>query len=263
MDELSKNTKITLRYNALVLILGLFIGIFGGMFGLGGGIIMIPLLLFVFKKNLHTATATSLAVIGPMALAGSINNIFTGNINYTAFVLMSAGSIGGAYLGAAWQKKVPQEALRKILGVAVLLTSLAMIFKLWKTTAGTLPEIALTGHFILVGLGVIVGIFSGMLGLGGGVLMLPMLILGFGFSAHMATATSLAIMVPTSVSGSLKSFKTGALDMRLFVLLAGGAVFGSGIGIYFAGQIKNDQLRTLTGIVVFLIALLIIFKKKK
>ena len=262
MSERTGAEKST-RYRVYVLLLGLFIGIFGGMFGLGGGIIMVPLLLFLFKKNVYTATATSLAVIGPMALAGSISNAFKGNINYPAFIFMSLGAVGGAYLGAAWAKKVPQEVLRKMLGAAVLLTSLAMIFKISNPGEGSLPSFNLSGSLVLMGLGVVVGIFSGMLGLGGGVLMLPMMIFGFGFSAHMATATSLAIMVPTSASGSIKSFKTGALDMELFILIALGAVFGSVLGTIFAGHINKEHLRTLIGVVVFLISIFIIFKKKE
>lgn len=249
--------------NVGVLLLGLVVGIFGGMFGLGGGIIMVPLLLFLFKKDVHTATATSLAVIGPMALSGSISNIFTGNISYAAFIFMSLGSMGGAYLGASWQKKVPQEILRKILGIAVLLVSLTLLFRFFNSTAGIFPAEGMVFFGLLLIFGVFVGIFSGMLGLGGGIIMLPLLMTGFGFTAHMATATSLAIIVPTSIAGSVKNYKTGTLDTLLFIRLAIGAVLGSTLGTIIAQYIANDDLKRLVGIVVFLISLSILFKKSK
>ena len=116
------------RQNLGLIGFGLAVGVFGGMFGLGGGVIMIPVLLYVYKKDIHSAAATSLAVIGPMAISGTIGTILSGKIVWPAFLLLSAGSVAGAYFGAHYSKLIPRDVLRKMLGIFVVVISLSIIF---------------------------------------------------------------------------------------------------------------------------------------
>ncbi len=250
-------------YNAAILAAGLGVGIFGGMFGLGGGIIMVPLLLYLFKKDIHTATATSLAVIGPLAVSGTVGNILSGKIIWTAFFAMSAGSVIGAYAGAGLSKKVPKAALRKALGYAVMLTAVSMVIFPAKAVDEklVLVDTGLISLLLMFLSGLAVGVFAGMLGLGGGIILNPIMLFGFGFTAQQTVATSLAIIVPTSLSGSIKQYRSGHIDLKLFLLLAGGACAGSFAGAKIKDHINNEDLKILLGVVVFLIALFIILKK--
>jgi len=244
---------------------GTAVGVFGGMFGLGGGVIMIPVLLYVFKKDIHAAAATSLAVIGPMAVSGTIGNIFSGTIVWPAFVLLSAGSIAGAYSGAHMSKTVPRDVLRKMLGVFVLLIALSMIFVPSRAQAvsGFSGSISLLAGLVMFFSGLAVGVFSGLFGLGGGVIMNPLMLFGFGFTAHQTVATSLAVIVPTSLSGTIKQFRQGNIDLKLAGLLAAGACAGSFAGANLKDHINNNYLKVLLGIAVSLIALTMLLKRSK
>ncbi len=253
------------KRNIVVIVFGLAVGVFGGMFGLGGGVIMIPVLLYVFKKNIHAAAATSLAVIGPMAVSGTIGNILSGTIVWPAFLFLSAGSIAGAYFGAHMSKKIPQDLLRKMLGIFVLVIALSMVFLPSRAQAvsGFSGSVSLLAGLVMIFSGLAVGVFSGLFGLGGGVIMNPLMLFGFGFTAHQTVATSLAVIVPTSLSGTLKQFRQGHIDLRLAGLLSAGACVGAFAGAKLKEHINNNDLKVLLGLAVALVALTILFKKSK
>ena len=198
-----------------------------------------------------------------MAISGTISNIISGKIVWLAFIIMSLGSVCGAYLGATLSKKVPKEVLRKVLGVVVIFISLSMVFFKAKAIDEALVVVdsGAISIFLMLITGLVVGVFSGMLGLGGGIILNPVMIFGFGFTAQQTIATSLAIIVPTSISGSIKQYMHGHIDVKIFLLLAFGACFGSFAGAKLKDHINNNDLKTLLGVVVFLIALTIILKK--
>jgi uncharacterized protein len=250
-------------YNLGIVAVGLGVGIFGGTFGLGGGLIMVPVLLYVYRKDIHMATATSLAVIGPLALTGTLGNAVSGKIVWVAFAFISAGSVVGAVIGATLSKRVPRATLRKLTGFSVLLIGISMVV----IEAPATVESAVVVHTDPLSLGLMlatglgVGIFAGMLGLGGGVILNPAMLFGFGFTAQQTVATSLAIIVPTSLSGATKQYMHGHLDLKMFALLAVGACAGSLVGVTLKNSIGNDELQALLGIVVALIAMTMVLKK--
>ena len=253
------------RQNLGLVGFGLAVGVFGGMFGLGGGVIMIPVLLYFYKKDIHTAAATSLAVIGPLALSGTIGNILSGKIVWPAFLLLSAGSVAGAYFGAHYSKLIPRDVLRKMLGIFVVVISLSIIFlpppARGAGSAWSSPD--LLTSLLMLFCGLVVGVFSGLFGLGGGVIMNPLMIFGFGFTSHQTVATSLAVIVPTSLSGTLKQFRNGHIDLKFAGWLSAGACAGSFAGARLKDLINNNDLKVLLGIAVFLIALTIMLKRSK
>jgi uncharacterized membrane protein YfcA len=254
---------IVVLYNLGIIAVGLGVGIFGATFGLGGGLIMVPVLLYVYRKDIHVATATSLAVIGPLALTGTVGNAFSGKIVWVAFGFISAGSVAGAMIGATFSSRVSKATLRRLTGVSVLLIGISIVVIEAPATVESAvvvhTDIVSLGAMLLTGLGV--GIFAGLLGLGGGVILNPALLFGFGFTAQQTVATSLAIIVPTSLSGATKQFMHGHLDVKMFALLAVGACSGSLLGVTFKNSIGNDDLKTLLGVVVALIALTMVFKR--
>jgi uncharacterized protein len=250
-------------YNLGIVAVGLGVGIFGGTFGLGGGVIMVPVLLYVYGKDIRVATATSLAVIGPLAFAGTLGNAVSGKIVWVAFLFVSVGSVAGAIIGATLSRRVPKARLRKLTGVTVLLIGVTMVILKAPTTAESAvvvnTDVVSLGAMILTGLGV--GVFAGMLGLGGGMLLNPVLLFGLGFTAQQTVATSLAIIVPTSLSGATRQYLHGHLDVKMSLLLAVGACGGSLVGVTLKNSIGNDDLKTLLGAVVALIALAMVFKR--
>ena len=106
---------------------GFITGIFSGLLGIGGGIILIPLMVTYLGINQHMAHGTSLAVIVPTAITASVVYSFSGNINFIPALNLAVGSILGASLGAKWMKKIPEKQLKQLFGIFLIIIGLRMI----------------------------------------------------------------------------------------------------------------------------------------
>jgi len=114
--------------------------------------------------------------------------------------------------------------------------------------------------FLLLGL--IAGIFSGLVGLGGGLIIVPVLVLIFGFSQHQAQGTTLALMVPPiGFLAALTYYKQGYVDLKVAAIMCIGFFFGGLIGAKIATGITNEVLEKVFGVALLLIALKMIFTK--
>jgi uncharacterized membrane protein YfcA len=107
---------------------GFIAGMLSGLLGVGGGIVLVPLMVTYLGVAQHTAHGTSLAVIVPTALVGSIVYGFNGNINVTPALNLAVGSIIGASLSARWMKNIPAKQLKQLFGVFLVLVGIRMIF---------------------------------------------------------------------------------------------------------------------------------------
>ncbi len=106
---------------------GLVAGIFSGLLGVGGGIIMIPIMVSYFNLSQHQAHATSLAVIVPTAITSSIIYGFHGQLDFPIAINLAAGSILGAAIGAKTMVKIPADQLKRIFGILLVLVGLRMV----------------------------------------------------------------------------------------------------------------------------------------
>lgn len=106
--------------------------------------------------------------------------------------------------------------------------------------------------FVLVPIGVLVGAFSAVFGVGGGVVIVPLLVMGFGFDQHLAQGTSLAVIVPTAVAGVAAHRKRDYLNLRLGALLAAGGVAGVLLGATIALGTSAGALRDVFGVFLVL-----------
>ncbi|NLO74849.1 MAG: sulfite exporter TauE/SafE family protein [candidate division WS1 bacterium] len=118
---------------------GVLVGFLSGLLGIGGGVLMVPALLYLWKHDMQTAVGTSLAAMIPTALAGSVRHSAYGNVDWQAAVVLAAGAVGGAYLlGAPLAEHVPSELLKRIFGVVIVIFGLHMagagewLVRLWR-----------------------------------------------------------------------------------------------------------------------------------
>lgn len=113
----------------ILIIIGFLAGVFGGTFGVGGGIIIIPALIFILGLSQHHAQGTSLAVLlFPIGILAVINYSKNGYVNYKYAVILIVAFVLGSYLGSEISIHLPDKMLRKVFGVFVLLVSLKLIF---------------------------------------------------------------------------------------------------------------------------------------
>jgi uncharacterized protein len=115
---------------AIVLALGLAAGILGGFVGVGGGVLIVPVLVLALGFDQHMAVGTSLgALLPPVGILGAYEYYRHGHLNVTYALLLGIGLLIGAYIGAIYAVKLPAQTLRRIFAVFLLITSLRMLYR--------------------------------------------------------------------------------------------------------------------------------------
>ncbi len=114
----------------------------------------------------------------------------------------------------------------------------------------------------LVVLGLVAGYLSGLVGIGGGIIMVPVLVFFFGFTQHKAQGTTLALlMIPVGIFGVMNYHKTGNVDIKTALLLCCGFVLGSYLGSKTAISLSQDALRKIFAVLMFIVAIRMFFQK--
>ncbi len=194
----------------IYLLLGAFVGVIAGLLGVGGGLIIVPILVLVFRGMqvpetvlMHLAIGTSLATIIVTSLSSTLAHHRRGAVDWLVFRHL-APSIGfGALAGAIIVDQLPSDVLRVTFGVFELLVALQMVFNL-----GVSPHRRLPGIVGIGAIGIVIGIVSSAMGIGGGVLTTPFLV-WCNVSIRRAIATSSACGLPIAVGGAMGFVVTG------------------------------------------------------
>ncbi len=111
-----------------VLVIGLAAGILGGMVGVGGGLIVVPALVYFFGFSQHAAQGTSLGLLVlPVAILGMMNYYKAGHVDFKVVGLLAAGFVIGSYFGSKWSLSLPQETVKKVFAILLFYTAFKMI----------------------------------------------------------------------------------------------------------------------------------------
>ncbi|WP_447950210.1 sulfite exporter TauE/SafE family protein [Microbacterium aurum] len=211
---------------------GLAAGLLSGLFGVGGGTVIVPMLVLLLRFDQRLAAGTSLAAIVPTAAVGVVSYAVHGSVAWIPALILAAGAVVGAQIGTWLLARLPQNALRWGF-VAFLAVVIVMLFVVVPSRDA---ELALTlGSIIgLVALGLFTGIMAGLLGVGGGVIVVPALMFLFGTSDLIAKGTSLLMMIPTAVSGTVGNLRRGNVDLLAAGLVGVAACATTAVGAWLA-----------------------------
>ena len=210
--------------------IGLAAGVFGGLIGLGGGVIMIPLMVGFLKLDQHRAHGTSLVALVFTGLSGAIAYGLHGAVDVVAAILLAATAVVTARQGAHFAHSLPEWKLKRSFGGFVICISLLLLIKPYLPHVYGL-ETGWPKIIVLLLTGVFTGFLSGMMGVGGGSIMVPAMVLLTGFTQHTAQGSSLLAMVPAGGVGAYTHWKLG--NVRTTIL--GGLIPGIFIGTYLGG----------------------------
>lgn len=241
------------------------IGISLGLLGGGGSILAVPVLVYVMGVAPKTAIAMSLIIVGTVSLLGVIPHWRLGNVRLQTALLFSPTAMLGAYLGARLSALpfITDTVQLGLFAVTMLLAAVLMIHKSTQLSqAGNEPDEQNSqpiskhhhlGFWIAVeGLGV--GVLTGLVGIGGGFAIVPVLVLLANIPIEQAAGTSLLIIALKSFTGFLGYWGQVELDWQLlasFTLAASGGIL---LGVYFIPSIKAQQLQKGFGCFLLLIA---------
>jgi len=227
------------------LLVGLVAGVLGGLVGVGGGVIVVPLMTDLLKFRQQEAHGTSLVTVVVTAAAGSFVYYFHGSVDIPAAAVLSGMALCTVRLGAKYCCFLPELQLKRYFGLFLLFISLLLILKpfLPNALAGSLPH--WVKWVVLVLLGTLTGFISGMMGVGGGSFMVPMMVLFAGIAQHTAQGISLLAMIPASSLGAWTFWKLGNIRTRLLPGLLVGVLAGVSVGGSVAHLIPERELGLL------------------
>ncbi len=224
------------------LLVGLLAGLFGGLVGLGGGVVMIPLLVRLRKLGQHQAHGTSLVALVFTGLAGALAYGLQGTVDLAAAALIAATAVVTARWGAQYAHSLPEWMLKRAFGGFLLAVSLLMLSKPYlPTVAGTAQGWQNIAVLLLTGTAA--GFLSGMMGVGGGTIMVPAMVLLAGFSQHLAQGSALLAMVPAGGAGAWTHGRLGNVRLDLLRGLVPGILAGAYLGGTLAHRFTDRGLR--------------------
>lgn len=238
------------NYWIKLVLVGLAGGLLAGAFGVGGGVIMVPLLVSVMSMDQRQAAVTSLIAVIPSSVVGAITYGVAGDVDLPVALAVAIGAVLGSVIGGRLLRRLSLPWLRWMFIVLLLLIAARML--LIEPERGEQLEL---GWLVLIGLlslGLVMGIASGLFGIGGGVIAVPVLIAVFGIGDLVAKGTSLLIMIPTALVGTASNLRTSSVDLRP------GAVVGTAAAVAAVGGAAVAFLMTPRVSSVLFAALLLV-----
>ena len=195
-----------------VALVGVIAGLTSGLFGVGGGIVIVPALVALAGFDTKLATGTSLTAIVPISISGVVGYSTSGEVDWAAAACIAAGAIGGALLGTHLLRRVDAATIQLLFAFAMLATAARMILEAGDGDGRS--TLTLLGALTLVLLGIASGVLAGLLGVGGGILIVPALTIGFAIPLALAKGTSLAVIVPTGIMGTIRNRRVGLTALK-------------------------------------------------
>jgi len=236
------------------------IGVSLGLLGSGGSILTVPVLVYLIGQDEKVAIAGSLFVVGTIALAGSLQFLRAKLIDWRNVAIFGIPGMAGTYLGAFLAAYVSGIVQLSLFAVVMLLASYLMLRPVdLEHVSNSEPrvawKIAIDGFFV--------GIITGLVGVGGGFLIVPALVLLGGMPMHRAVATSLVIIALKSYSGFYKYLDVLddqglQLDWNTLLIVTGLGIAGSFAGASVANRLPQDTLKKWFGYFLIVMGLYIL-----
>lgn len=248
--EPQNNSPITSWW--VFVLIGLAGGFLSGLFGVGGGVVVVPALTMFAGLTQRQAAGTALAAILPAAAVGSVSYIIHGDIDWLAALVLTVGIVFGAQIGTYLLNRIPQPVL--VFGFAAFQVFAIISLFVVAPERGVSVSWNVVSVLLLALLGLLTGVLSGLLGIGGGIVVVPALMVFFGASDLVAKGTSLIMMIPGSLSGTLANVKRGNINLRAALYVALGAVVIAPVGALIAGLLDPRIGNVLFAILIAVLA---------
>lgn len=242
----------------IALALGAVIGVLLGLLGGGGSILAVPALVYILGLGVGQAIPTSLIVIGVASAFGAVPKVLAHQVQWRLAAIFAAAGIPATFLGTAIGRQLPQPVL--LTGFALVMAVAGIRMLQDKGDTGTACRVGDAGinwrrcapRSIPAGL--VVGLLTGLFGVGGGFLIIPALVLMLGVEMPIAVGTSLLIIVANSAAGVISHLGGAAIDWPITGAFVGTAIVGSLIAGYYGTKLDTGRLQRWFAYLVFVVA---------
>lgn len=262
-----------MEHQLWLIVLGVVLGALGTLIGVGGGFILVPILLLLYPhESPEIITAVSLAVVFANAVSGSWAYARMGRIDYKSGLRFAAATVPGAILGALTTDYIPRQQFNLIFGFLMVGVALYLFFN--RSGEGKALDEKSAGHVTrhiteatgqvhtfsynsTVGmvLSLFVGYVSSLLGIGGGIIHVPILVRLLNFPVHIATATSHFILAIMALTGTIVHISKGSFShdsVYQTLYLSVGVLFGAQVGAALSARVHGRWIiRSLAIALVF------------
>jgi uncharacterized membrane protein YfcA len=259
-------------WEILLPLFGFLVGVAASLVGIGGGTFMVPILLIVYGFSpTQLATGTSLTVIIFTAIASTVNYWRQKRIYFKTGLVLAATTAPGAVLGSFLADILPSDTLAFIFGFFLMFMAARIMIDLNRLRSKSQSlqdnseqraiksdaEILMTRKTVAWGTGLSFfgGLTAGLLGIGGGVLVVPIMMFAVGMPIHIATATSIFTMIFTSSAAVPKYYVVGRINLEYALLLAAGSIVGSQLGAYTSKRVSGKNLRRIFAVILIIVGL--------
>jgi uncharacterized membrane protein YfcA len=239
---------------------GIAAGLLAGFFGVGGGIIMVPLLVWLLRFDQHTAHATSLAAIFIIAISGAVSFAVSGQVNVRLALALGAGGVVGSTLGAHTLHRLSEKSLKMAFALVLLVAGVRLLLAV-VPIADSVPTFA--GFLLGAVIGAVAGFASGVAGVGGGVVMIPAMVVFLNISQHTAEGTSLLAILFTSAAATRVNLKNRRVQASSAVIMGLAGAMTAPLGTRLALGLDVSLLQRLFAAFVLITALRMLWKLRQ
>ncbi|MFM7126722.1 MAG: sulfite exporter TauE/SafE family protein [Actinomycetota bacterium] len=234
-----------------IVAVGLGAGLLSGLFGVGGGILVVPALVMLLHLDQRLANGTSLGAVLPISVSSLITYWSQGNVDWPVASWLAVGAVGGAVLGTRWIHSLPRRVLGYMFSVVLVITAIRLFIPMNATGRG---EIDVLMAVALIAIGLASGILAGLLGIGGGVIMVPAMVVLFSELSVVAKGTSVAVIIPTAIMGTWRNWKADNVDLRVAGVVGLSGVVSAVVGGLIADHLSQDLSNVLFATLILVVA---------
>ncbi len=239
----------------------IFISAFiGSLIGLGGGFLMVPLLSIVVGLPIHEAIGLSLISIVGVSSSASLNYILNGDVDFKIGSILELATVLGVYFGAHLALITDQKYLYILFGIVLLYVGYMMFKGGGVVERFTYREVSPKRLLSGAAISFIAGLLSGLLGVGGGILKVPIMTLYLGLPMKIAIGTSEYMISITSFTGSYIYLMSGKIDLRLLGIAYISSIFGAQLGSRAGIRAGADILRKVFVGVIIIFAFMMLVR---
>ena len=261
----------------MLLSFGAFAGFLAGLLGIGGGVILVPLFLWLFPLAqlspeiiVHTAFGTSLAIIIPTSISSTYGHRKRGNVAWKQVLYLAVGGVLGAVIGSSLAAVLSGPVLKVCFGGMQMLIG----FKLLFFHPYLPPEYEKEpGRTALTAVGLAGGCFSSFFGVGGGVVAVPLMLILLHLPIHLAVGNSSALIVVSSLAGTLSyiwyglqsevasPWNIGYVNMLVVLIVAPISILFARLGVRIANRVSQDKLLNAFAVLLILVGIKMVLQR--